>query len=101
MDKSLNNIIEIVARGARPERIVLFGSRAREESKSESDVDLLVIKKGANKRKLSAEIYRNLIGVRYPVDLVIVTPEDIEKYGNSPALVIHPALKEGKIVYAR
>jgi len=31
---------------------------------------------------------------------VVVTPENVERYGESPALVIAPALKEGKVVYA-
>jgi hypothetical protein len=43
----------------------------------------------------------NLFGVGQAVDVVVVTPEDIERYGNSPALVIEPALREGKVVCAR
>jgi hypothetical protein len=30
-----------------------------------------------------------------------VTPEDVERYKDSFALVIEPALREGKVVYAR
>ena len=33
-------------------------------------------------------------------DVIVVTPEDIERYGSSPVLIIHPALKEGRVVYA-
>jgi hypothetical protein len=33
------------------------------------------------------------------VDVIVVTPEDLERYGESHALVIAPALKEGKVVY--
>ena len=43
----------------------------------------------------------NLFGVGQDVDVVVVTPEDIERYGDSTALVIEPALREGKVVYAR
>lgn len=34
------------------------------------------------------------------LDMVVVTPEDIERFGDSPALIIEPALREGKVVYA-
>ena len=96
----LNRIIDRIVSVAHPEKIILFGSTARNETSPFSDIDLLIVKRDAHRRKLAFEIYRNLIGVGCPVDLVVVTPEDIEKYGNSPSLIIYPALKEGKVVYA-
>jgi hypothetical protein len=43
----------------------------------------------------------NLFGVGQAVDVVVVTPEDIERYRDSYALVIEAALREGKVVYAQ
>jgi hypothetical protein len=63
-------------------------------------VDLLVIKSGANRLDLMGEIYRNLRGVGEAVDVIVATPEDVERYRNSHPVVIAPALKEGKVVYA-
>lgn len=31
---------------------------------------------------------------------MVVTPEDVEHYRDTPCLVIYPALREGKVVYA-
>ncbi len=45
------------------------------------------------------DIYMNLIGVGQAVDVVVVTPEDVERYRDCPALIIKPALREGKVVY--
>jgi hypothetical protein len=42
----------------------------------------------------------NLFGVGQAVDIVVVTPEDVEQYRESIAMVIRPALEEGKVVYA-
>jgi predicted nucleotidyltransferase len=103
-DSNLDTLAEIVRRivqVAAPERIILFGSTARGEVGPGSDLDLLVIKPGAYHRgRLTEEIYRSLIGVGQAVDVVVVTPEDVERYQNSPALVIAPALREGRVVYA-
>jgi len=99
-EKTLQQIIERIVEAAQPEKIILFGSAAREEMGPNSDVDLLVIKAGAHRLDLTGQIYRNLHGVGAAVDVVVVTPEDIERYRESPALVIAPALKEGKVVYA-
>jgi predicted nucleotidyltransferase len=97
--ETLQQIIERIVEVAQPEKIILFGSAAREEMGPNSDVDLLVIKAGAHRLDLAGKIYRNLHGVGEAVD-VVVTPKDVERYRESPALVIAPALKEGKVVYA-
>ena len=98
--KTLQQIIERIVEVAQPEKIILFGSAVREEMGPNSDVDLLVIKAGAHRLDLAGQIYRNLHGVGEAVDVVVVTPEDVERYRESPALVIAHALREGKVIYA-
>jgi predicted nucleotidyltransferase len=98
--ETLNAIIRRVVEVAKPDKIILFGSAARDQMGANSDVDLLVIKSGNFHRgHLTEEIYMNLFGIGQAVDIVVVTPEDIARYRNSTALVIHPALEEGKVVY--
>ena len=73
---------EIVARivlVAEPECIFLFGSAARGEMGRNSDVDLLVIKRGPfDYAQLAGDIYVHLHGVGQAVDVVLVTPEQAE-----------------------
>ena len=98
---ALAEIIRRIVRVAAPERIVLFGSAARGEAGPASDLDLLVIKPGQYHRgRLTDAIYRSLIDVGRAVDVVVVTPEDVARYRDSPGLVIAPALREGRVVYA-
>lgn len=96
LDAIVRRIVEV----ADPEKIILFGSAARGEMTRHSDVDLLVVKEVADKRDLSVRIRRRLYGVDAAVDVIIVTPRDIERYGDSHALVIKPALRDGRVVYA-
>ncbi len=99
--EELDEIIRRIVRGAAPERIILFGSFARGEAGPNSDLDLLIVKAGeVHRGHLTEEIYSNLRGVDRAVDVVVVTTEDIERYRNSHALVIAPALREGRVVYA-
>lgn len=96
----LRDIVDRIVEVARPEKIVLFGSAARGEMGPNSDVDLLVIKSGKfRRRRLSTAIYRRLRGADAAVDVVVVTPEEVERYRDTPCLVIYPALREGKVVY--
>jgi len=98
--KVLADVIRRVVAAAQPDKIVLFGSAARGEMGPNSDLDLLVIKGGKfNRGRVTTEIYRHLAGADAAVDVVLVTPEDVERYRNSHCLVIYPAMKEGKVVY--
>ena len=96
--ETLNDIIWHVVAVAKPERIILFGSAVRGEMNRNSDVDLLIVKEGGD-TNLTARIYEKLYGVGVAVDATVVSPSDVERYQNSRALVIKPALLEGRVVY--
>jgi len=99
-EETLQDIIRRIVKIARPEKIILFGSAARGEMGPNSDVDLLVIKRGKfHQGHLTGEIYMNLHGVGQAVDVILVTPEQVERYRNTHFLVIAPALREGKEIY--
>jgi predicted nucleotidyltransferase len=98
----LADIVDRIVGAAKPEQIVLFGSAARGEMGPDSDLDLLVIKAGKfNRWRLLTTIRRELRGSDAAVDVVVVTPEEAERYRDAHCLVICPALREGKVVYAK
>ncbi len=94
--KILDEIIRRVVQTASPEKIILFGSAAKEEMYPDSDIDLLVVAAGVHRRKMAQEIYKSLFGVGQTVDVIVATPDDIERYKNSFSLVLEPALKRGE-----
>ncbi|HEY71682.1 MAG: nucleotidyltransferase domain-containing protein [Chloroflexi bacterium] len=97
LDEIVRRIVEV----AQPEKIIMFGSAVRGEMGPNSDVDLLVVKSGVSHRgRLVGDIYMKLIGAGQAVDVIVVTPEDIERYRDSIGLVIRPALQEGEVIYA-
>ena len=96
----LADVIRRVVEAAQPDQIIVFGSAARGDMGPNSDLDLLVIKGGKFHRdRLVQKIYSNLFGVEAAVDVIVVTPEEVERYRDTHCLVISPALKEGKVVY--
>jgi predicted nucleotidyltransferase len=98
---TLKDILARIVKLANPDRIILFGSAARGQMGPNSDVDLLVIKSGRfNRGKLTEKIYMGMEGAGEAVDVILVTPEEVQQYGQTPWLVIAPALREGKLVYA-
>ncbi|OGP25993.1 MAG: nucleotidyltransferase [Deltaproteobacteria bacterium GWA2_57_13] len=98
--RKLKEIIRRIVKVAKPEKIIMFGSAARGQMGPNSDVDLLVVKGGKyNRSRLAGDIYVNLHGVGQAVDVILVTPEEVERYRNTHCLIIKPALREGKEVY--
>lgn len=99
--EAIDEIVRRVVAAADPERIILFGSAARGELARNSDIDLLVIKAGQYaKREVSHHIRQSLRGLGEAFDIVVATPEEIERYGDCFALVYYPALREGQELYA-
>jgi len=99
-EKTLQEIVRRVVEVAKPEKIILFGSAARGQMGPHSDVDLLVVKKGKfDRSRLVGDIYMKFHGVGQAVDVIVVTPQEVERYRNTHCLVIAPALREGREVY--
>ena len=99
-EATLKDIVRRIVEVAHPEKIILFGSAARGEMGPHSDVDLLVVKRGAyDQSQIVGDIYMHLFGVGQAVDVIVVTPEELEHYRDTHCLVIAPALREGKEIY--
>jgi predicted nucleotidyltransferase len=96
----LEEIIRRVVETAQPERIILFDSAARGEMGPNSDVDLLVLKRGKfDQRRLTGDIYLSLHGVGQAVDVIVLTTEEVERRRDMHWLVIASALREGREAY--
>jgi predicted nucleotidyltransferase len=101
MSPQLDRVVKRIVDEVSPVRVVLFGSAARGDTEAHSDLDLLVVMPdGTHRRRTAQRLYRSLYGVGVPVDLVIATPTDLEKYGRSPGLIFKTILAEGQTVYA-
>jgi predicted nucleotidyltransferase len=85
-----------------PDEIILFGSQVRGTSRPGSDVDLLVIMPvSGSKRAKQLEMRRALHDIAVPKDILLVTPDEVERRRNVVGTIIRPALSEGKVLYAR
>jgi len=87
---------------AQPEKIILFGSRARGDARPDSDFDLLVIQESDEPGyRRDAALYLALAGLNAPVDVMTYTPEEVRDWSAVPQAFITTAIREGKVVYER
>ena len=85
-----------------PLRIILFGSFARGEAGPDSDIDLLVVlPEVADKRQAAIDIRRKLADLPVGKDIIVTTPDEIQRRGNLVGSLLRPALREGKVLYER
>ena len=100
-----NDIRTVVARLAssiNAESIILFGSHARGNATEDSDVDLMIIAESNLPRfKRSRELYKLFRPYPFGMDLIVYTPEEIEKGKDSSVSFVSNVLREGMVLYAR
>jgi predicted nucleotidyltransferase len=96
LDELVRRILQVV----QPKRVILFGSAARGEINSESDLDVLIVMPdGIHRRHTAQTIYRSLTGLGVAKDILVVTETDVKKHGENTSLALYPALREGKELY--
>jgi len=101
-EANLDEIVRRLSAAIDPDRIILFGSRARGDARPDSDFDLLVIKESNLKPHLRAiPAYRALSGLAVPTDILWRTPQEIEDWRDVPAHITTQAIREGRVVYER
>ncbi len=100
--EKIQRMVNRIVKEFQPERIILFGSHARDEGGPDSDVDLLIVMKFEGSRRDKAiEIGVALHDVRIPKDILVTTPEDFEWRKEIAGTIERPAAMEGKTLYAK
>lgn len=95
----IKEVTSRIAREFNPERIVLFGSHAYGAAHGGSDVDLLVIMKfkGSGISK-AIEILRK-VQPAIPVELIVRTPEDIDRRIKHNDYFLREIIEKGVALY--
>ena len=93
-------IVDRIRRASDPRRIILFGSHVGDAAEIDSDIDLMVVKDHvANRRREAGKIYRELLGIGVPVDILVATPETLERYKDCWCMVYHDVVRDGVVIY--
>ena len=98
--ETLEQITRRIVEGFHPQRLILFGSRARGDERRDSDVDQLIVAPSAEPRwRRAVPVYRALAGLGVPKDIVWWTPEEIAEWRGVKTHFINTVLREGIVLY--
>jgi predicted nucleotidyltransferase len=99
---SIESAIGLIVRQLDPERVVLFGSRARGTSRPNSDIDLLVIADSRQPRfRRAVGVYQAIADLPGEFDVIVYTPEEVDEWREVPQAFVTTALREGQVVYEK
>ena len=98
----LNDITETIVHRFQPRRIMLFGSRARGESRTDSDLDIFVEMETEERPPDRAVAISSVFGLRpWSLDVVVYTPEEVAKLRNVNGTLLAAIEAEGRLLYER
>lgn len=100
-DPILNDMVQRLVGAYQPERIYLFGSRARGDARPESDYDLLVVvpESASPGQRESRRAYEALLGVGAPKDVFIMTRDYFQWMLEAAASLPATVSREGRLLY--
>jgi len=96
----IEQIRQLILDSVSLERLILFGSRARDDAREDSDVDLLVVMETESKSAYrSLPIRKALKDIHVSKDIVVYTPEEFQSWLPASASLAARAAKEGLELY--
>ena len=101
--KVIGDILRKLVADYAPQRVILFGSYAHGNPRSDSDVDLLIIKETSDRfidrwvtvRRILSDAKRSL-----PLDILILTPQEVAHRLAIGDQFVAEVLERGEVLYA-
>lgn len=101
-NKELQSILDRLIAEYHPQRVIMFGSHAWGTPHEDSDVDLFIVKDTAQRfLERCFEVRQLLTPVRQelPLDIIVMTPQEIERRKTAGDPFITQILEEGTLLY--
>ena len=105
-DALIARMVQVIVDEVDPEQVILFGSHARGDAGTDSDIDLIVVEAepfgpGRDRRAEAVRLWRALAGFRVPKDILVYSHDEVDYWRDSLNNVLARALREGRVLYER
>lgn len=97
--REIKQLCDQIAREFKPEKIILFGSHAYGKPQWDSDVDLLVIMPFRGRHTSKAIEILNRLNPTTALDLLVRTPQQVEKRLAMDDFFMREIIEQGKVMY--
>ena len=98
----IENVARKIGEQTHAKAVVLFGSHARNQAGTHSDVDLLVIaESNLPRHKRSRQLHLLFKPYPFAMDILVYTPEEVQAESQFEFSFISRVLREGKRLYGQ
>ncbi len=99
-EELIRRVTEQIVTHVQPEKIILFGSWAWGRPHADSDLDLLIIRDSPLRRdKRAREIHQLFASRKFPLDVLVYTPREVEMCQKMKGSFIRYILDHGRVLY--
>ncbi|MFH1440693.1 MAG: nucleotidyltransferase domain-containing protein [Candidatus Omnitrophota bacterium] len=85
----------------KPQKIILYGSVAKNKATKDSDIDIFIIKRTHKKLLDRIKDVFDIVDCQIPIEPIIYTPSEVKKRLKMGDFFIKDILKEGKVLYEK
>lgn len=100
IQEELERIISVLRDTYKPEQIILYGSSVNRTSRTDSDIDLVVVKKTSQRFYDRIGDVLRLVRPREALDVIVYTPDEYARLTQDSWFVGEEVARKGKVVYA-
>ncbi len=101
-EELIRRVTERIVKEYDPDKIILYGSLAWGKSNKDCDLDLFIIKDSPLRRDLrSTEISKLFFPRRFGLDVLVYTPEEIERRLKLGDFFVKRIIEHGVVLYDR
>lgn len=99
-DPTVEKIVRKIAEEIKPEKIILFGSRALGRAAKDSDIDLVVVYEGEKpKREVQIAIHKLFKHPDFSLDVFVLSPEELESQKTIANTLAREISERGLVLY--
>ncbi len=100
IDTELDKIVRAIKRTVDIEKIILFGSYAKENQKTESDIDICIITDGKKNIQTLWKIREAIFDIStHPIDLLLFNSDEFKEREKSKTSMEHEIKQTGILLY--
>ena len=101
-ESKIAEVVDKIAKGFNPEKIILFGSYAAGNANDDSDLDLIIVQETSLPvLERGKDIRFSLLGTKIAFDLLLFTKKEFNERKKNKYSFLNSALKTSKILYER
>ncbi len=99
-EMEIQDIVQRIVRHIKPDKIIVFGSYAKNTATLKSDLDLFIVKNSEMPMSLRAANIKPLVAhLLIHVDIHVYTPEEIEAYSQEEFCFVKSVMQTGRVVF--